>query len=361
MNQERLQKVLHGMNQAGLSQMIISDPTNIFYLTGKLINPGERMLVLLIKADQIPALFINELFPIRENLGVDVVTYNDSQDPIALLLPYIDPGSSLGVDKNWPARFLIKLMHQSPTPIREFTDISTIVDSVRAIKDETERDLMREASRLNDQAMERILKLLPERYTEKRVSRLLLDVYEELGAQGYSFEPIIAYGPNGSDPHHESDSTTTLEEGHSIIIDIGCRKDFYCSDMTRTVFYKKADDLQRKVYNIVLEANLKAIETVKPGVRFCDIDAAARNHIEKFGFGEYFTHRTGHSIGLEVHETGDVSSVNIDPVQEGMIFSIEPGIYLPGKFGVRIEDLVLVTKAGCEVLNHFPKELQIIE
>jgi Xaa-Pro dipeptidase len=131
--------------------------------------------------------------------------------------------------------------------------------------------------------------------------------------------------------------------------------------MTRTVFYKKADDLQRKIYNIVLEANLKAIETVKPGVRFCDIDAAARNHIENFGFGGYFTHRTGHSIGLDVHETGDVSAVNTDIVQEGMIFSIEPGIYLPGKFGVRIEDLVLVTSTGCEVLNHFPKELQIID
>jgi len=361
MNQKRLEKVLEGMTQAGLSQMIISDPTNIFYLTGKWINPGERMLVLLIRSEQIPTLFVNELFPIREKLGLDVVTYNDSQDPIALLLPHIAPDKPLGVDKNWPARFLIELMHQSPIPIKDFVDISSIVDSVRAIKDDMEQQLMREASHINDQAMERVLHLIPNLHTEKKVSRLLLDIYEELGADGYSFEPIIAYGPNGADPHHESDSTTSLKEGDSVIIDIGCRKNFYCSDMTRTVFYKKADDLQRKIYNIVLEANLKAIETVKPGVRFCDIDAAARNHIENFGFGGYFTHRTGHSIGLDVHETGDVSSVNTDIVQEGIIFSIEPGIYLPGKFGVRIEDLVLVTPTGCEVLNHFPKELQIVD
>jgi Xaa-Pro dipeptidase len=358
MNEKRLHKVLQKMSENGLGQMIISDPMTIFYLTGKFIDPGERMLVLLLKVNNRPMLFVNEMFAVKDDFGADVVSYGDSEDPIAILSPHVDNEVLLGVDKVWPARFLIRLMHQ--VKVKDFVDISPIVDSIRARKDEEERELMRVASRINDQAMEQIIAQLPNRYSEKKMAQILLETYQELGAEGFSFEPIIAYGANGADPHHETDATSILNEGDSIIIDIGCRKDFYCSDMTRTVFYKKADELQRKVYNIVLEANMKAIETVKPGVRFCDIDAAARNHISKFGFGQYFTHRTGHSIGLDVHETGDVSSANTEPVDEGMIFSIEPGIYFPGKFGVRIEDLVLVTSDGCEVLNHYPKDLQII-
>ena len=131
--------------------------------------------------------------------------------------------------------------------------------------------------------------------------------------------------------------------------------------MTRTVFYRQVTPLGRKIYETVLEANRRAIATVKPGVRFCDIDAAARQVIASAGYGANFTHRTGHSIGLETHDFGDVSAVNTEMVQPGMIFSIEPGIYLPGQLGVRIEDLVLVTADGCEVLNAYSKELTIVE
>ena len=131
--------------------------------------------------------------------------------------------------------------------------------------------------------------------------------------------------------------------------------------MTRTVFYKSISDHSREVYEIVKEANKRGIEKVKAGVRFCDIDAAARDYIIEKGYGKYFTHRLGHSIGIEVHDFGDVSSANTDKVQVGQIFSIEPGIYLPGDVGVRIEDLVIVTKDGCEVLNHYTKDLIIVE
>ena len=130
--------------------------------------------------------------------------------------------------------------------------------------------------------------------------------------------------------------------------------------MTRTVFLKEASDKAKEVFEIVLEANKRAINTVKPGVRFCDIDAAARDYIASKGYGEYFTHRTGHSIGIDVHDYGDVSAINKDVVEPGMIFSIEPGIYLPGEIGVRIEDLVLVTEDGCEVLNKADKEICIL-
>ena len=131
--------------------------------------------------------------------------------------------------------------------------------------------------------------------------------------------------------------------------------------MTRTVFYKYATDRAKEIYKISLEATLAGTASVKPGVRFCDIDAAARGIIEKAGLGNYFPNRTGHSIGLSTHDFGDVSSVNTDIVRPGMIFSIEPSIKLPGEFGVRVEDLVLVTEDGYEVLNKYNRELMIIE
>ncbi len=154
---------------------------------------------------------------------------------------------------------------------------------------------------------------------------------------------------------------TPLKKGDSIVIDMGCMYQGYCSDMTRTVFYQDVSEKQKEVYQLVLEANIAAEAIIKPGVRLCDIDKAARDVIEKAGYGPHFNHRTGHFIGREVHEYGDVSA-NFDmPVKEGMIFSIEPGIYIEGEFGVRIEDLVLVTEDGCEILNHYPKDLIVIE
>lgn len=153
---------------------------------------------------------------------------------------------------------------------------------------------------------------------------------------------------------------SVVKAGDSIILDIGGTKNGYCSDMTRTFFYQSVSDKSRDVYETVLEANKRAIAAVKPGVPFSQIDAAARDYITEKGYGEFFTHRTGHFIGIECHEAGDVSAANHQLVEPGMIFSIEPGIYLAGEVGVRIEDLVVATTTGCELLNHYPKELTII-
>ena len=196
--------------------------------------------------------------------------------------------------------------------------------------------------------------------TEQELAEELQKIYLELGAEGYSFEPICAYGANAADPHHMTDTVSVGKTGDSVVLDIGCKKDGYCSDMTRTVFIGEASEQAREVYDTVLQANLRAIAAVKPGARFCDVDKAARDYITEKGYGPYFTHRTGHCIGQEVHEAGDVSSVNENVLKPGMIFSIEPGIYLEGKVGVRIEDLVLVTEEGCEVLNRADKALRII-
>ncbi|EYE89258.1 proline dipeptidase [Fervidicella metallireducens AeB] len=358
MNEARLKRVLWEMEARNLPQMLVSDPAAIFYLTGKWIHPGERMLALYINVNGNNKLFINELFPVYEDLGVEKVWFNDTQDSVEILSRYVDKEKPMGIDKNWPARFLLRLMELKGGST--FVNGSVILDRVRMCKDENEKDLMREASRINDLAVDRMIKLIPQMYTEKKMALELQSIYEELGAEGFSFDPIIAYGANAADPHHEPDNST-VKEGDSIIIDIGCKKNSYCSDMTRTVFYKKVSSKSKEVYNVVLEANKRAIELVKPGVRFCDIDNAAREYIEKAGYGKYFTHRTGHSIGIEVHDFGDVSSINTDRVEPGMIFSIEPGIYLTGEVGVRIEDLILVTEDGCEVLNKYDKELIIVE
>ena len=179
------------------------------------------------------------------------------------------------------------------------------------------------------------------------------------GAEGSSFTTIVCFGANAADPHHEPDGTV-LEEGQCVLIDMGCIRERYCSDMTRTFVCGRPDAEFEKVHNLVREANERAEAFIRPGVRFCEIDAAARDYIAAAGYGEYFNHRLGHFIGQTVHEKGDVSSANTAEAKPGMIFSIEPGVYLPGRFGVRVEDLVLVTETGCERLNLEDKHWHIV-
>lgn len=354
----RLEKVLKSMEESKLSQILVTDPVSIFYLTGKWIHPGERMLALYINIQGNHKLFINELFPVEEELGAEKIWFNDTDNPIDILINYLDKDHALGIDKNWPAHFLISLMDKKVIP--QFINGSFIVDDLRMMKDQEEIELMKEASRLNDEAMGKLINEISNAHSELDMIARLDKIYKNIGADGFSFTPIIGYGANAADPHHNSDHTK-LKRGDSIVLDIGCLKNSYCSDMTRTVFYKEVSPKAKEVYQVVLEANKRGIETVKPGAKFCDIDRATRNYIEEAGYGKYFTHRTGHSIGIEVHDKGDVSSTNTEVLKPGMIFSIEPGIYIPGEVGVRIEDLVLVTEDGYEVLNHFNKELQVIE
>lgn len=358
MKLNRVNNVLKAMEEQGLNQMIISSPPAIFYLTGKWFSPGERMIALYLNTKGNHKLVVNKLFPIYEDLGVDLVRYTDIEDPIKILCTIVDKESTLGVDKNWPAHFLIKLMDNKGA--KAFVNSSPIIDRLRMIKDEEEIALMKKSSQINDKVMLELWNRLEEGKTEKYYANLLVDLYENQGVNEFSFSPIIAVSPNGADPHHHS-SNDTIKKGHSIVIDIGGVYNSYCSDMTRTVFWGEApSERHAKIYNIVKEANLNAIGKVKEGMKFSDIDKAARDYIEDAGYREYFTHRTGHSIGIEDHDFGDVSSSNHEEIKAGMIFSIEPGIYLKDDFGVRIEDLVLVTKDGCEVLNSVTKDITII-
>lgn len=358
MKKNRCDKIISKMKNEGINQLIITSSPDIYYATGHLVESGERLQALYLNASGDKKIIINEVCgSIEDNNGVEVYYFNDNSDPIKLLAEMIDSSECIGIDKNWPSHFLIELIELYPK--LKFINSASIVDSVRMIKDKEEIDLLRNASRVVDNVMEDLIKYLGSGVSEKQAANELREIFANYKTYEYSFEPIIAYGANGADPHH-STSDTFPKLGDSVVIDIGGRTDFYCSDITRTVFYGQPSAEAKKIYEIVLEANMRAIKIIKPGVLFSDVDRAARDFIEKSGYGEFFTHRTGHCIGIEDHEYPSVSSNNNMVIQEGMAFSVEPGIYIPGKYGVRIEDIIVVTKDGCEVLNKMPKEFKII-
>lgn len=336
----RFARVTENLARQGLTQMIVSDPPTIFYLTGVRIQPGERMLALLLRADGNHRFFVNALFGTPE-AGIPVENYSDGEDAPAKLLPWLERDKPLGIDKNWPARFLLRLMELDAAPA--YRNASAACDDARAVKDAAEQEAMRASSKVNDDCMAEFEALIRPGITEKEMAEAIRGIYAAHGCSGVSFPPICGFGAHAADPHHDNDDTP-LEAGQCVLIDVGGVYQDYCSDMTRTFFTGEPSEEERKVYELVRQAQAAAEALVKPGVRLCEIDAAARDLITEAGYGPYFNHRLGHFIGLEDHEAGDVSAVNENVVTPGMCFSIEPGIYLPGKFGVRIEDLVLVTE-----------------
>ena len=350
----RIKKLQQLLEENNLEQIIISNPISIYYFIAKHFHPGERLMVLLVSKEGKPKLFLNELFPCEEMEDVDIIRLNDKEDVVGILASEITE-SRIGVDHEWAAGFLLSLMERNVG--KEFVAAGSLINQCRRLKDEQEIELMRQSSRMNDLAMEEVKKLLIPGVKEIEVVRQLEHIFQEINSEAISYGGIVAFKENAADPHGKS-GDRVLAEGDSIVIDMGCVYQGYYSDMTRTFFVK--ENSMREVYDIVLQANLNAIARVKPGVKLSDIDAAARSVIEDAGYGPYFTHRTGHGIGLEIHEPLDVSSTNDTLAEVGMCFSIEPGIYLPGKGGIRIEDLVVVTEEGCEVLNSYPKTAEII-
>ena len=359
MDREKLKRIYKKMEERNLSQMIITDPPAIFYLTGKWIHPGERMLALYISTKGKETFFVNRLFPIEEDLGVEIQYFDDTEDSVELLSKVVDKESSLGVDKTWPARFLLRL--QELGAASSYVNGSVIVDKVRQIKDKDEQEKLIQSSLLNDAVMAELIPYVVKGHTEKELNAIARELYKKHGASDVSFDPITAYGRGAADPHHETDDTKG-KRGDCVLLDIGGVLNNYISDMTRTVFLGEVSERHKEIYQIVWDANLRGIAMAKPGNRMCDVDLACRNYIEEKGFGKYFTHRTGHSAGIEDHEVGDVSSVNEEIIEVGQCFSVEPGIYIPEEnIGVRVEDLVLITEDGCTVLNHYPKDLLIVK
>ena len=354
MNQQRLNRVRDFMAQQGLQQIIVTSTASVYYLTGLWVEPHERMIALYLSMTEC-ILFGNEIFGLPEVEGAKLCIHADGENPVEALAGQAAPGC-IGIDKDWASRVLIPLMQARPDlhPVLG----SAPVDLARMIKDEAERHALRVASRINDLVVEGAIAALREGVREQELASLVNRLFLEQGADGEGVQ-LVCFGANAADPHHAA-GPDIIQRGDCAVFDIFTPIGRYWCDMTRTVFFQQAGEEQRRVYELVRRANQTAIDLVRPGVPLRELDRAARLVIEEGGYGPRFTHRLGHGIGLDCHEPADVSGASEAVAREGMVFSIEPGIYLPGKFGVRIEDLVLVTEHGCEVLNQAGKELRIV-
>jgi len=234
-----------------------------------------------------------------------------------------------------------------------------LISSLRASKDAEEQEIMRKSQEITDRAFTRILDYVRPGVTEREIAARLVYEMMCLGAAKPSFDPIVAAGANGSMPH-AIPGDTVIEKGMFVTMDFGSLYKGYCSDMTRTVAVGEPTEEMRKVYNIVLQAQLAGIAAAKPGPDAGAPDVAAREVIDQAGYGEYFGHGFGHSLGLEIHEAPGFSRFEKGELPVGAVVSAEPGIYLPGRFGVRIEDVVILTEGGCEVITKSPKELIVL-
>ena len=241
----------------------------------------------------------------------------------------------------------------------ELVPAADLLAELRAVKDPEELEIMIAAQRIAEKALTDILNEIRPGVTEKEIAARLQYLMLHYGAEDKSFDPIVVSGPNGSLPHGIP-SAKQVQQGEFITMDFGCKYGGYCSDMTRTVALGEPTGEMRKVYQTVLEAQLAGIAVTKAGVPGKSIDAAARKVIEDAGYGEYFGHGYGHSLGIEIHESPNANTREETLLPVGAVVSAEPGIYLPGKFGVRIEDVTVLTADGCMVLTKSPKELIIL-
>ena len=241
----------------------------------------------------------------------------------------------------------------------ELVPMQQKISAFRAVKEPWELELMRKAQAIADQAFTEVLGRVKVGMTEKQLQAELIYCLYKNGGEGLSFDPIVVSGPNTSLPHGVA-GDRVICEGDFVTMDFGVLYKGYCSDMTRTVAVGFATDEMKKVYDTVLQAQLAGIAATKAGVTGKSVDAAARQVIEDAGYGQYFGHGYGHSLGLEVHESPNCNPREESIMQENMVTSAEPGIYLPGKFGVRIEDVVVFTADGCENITFSPKNLLIV-
>ena len=241
----------------------------------------------------------------------------------------------------------------------QLVSASDLMEELRMVKDPEEVALMRAAQKVTDAAFAEILDFIRPGLTEQEISARLQYIMLRMGAERMAFDPIVAAGANGSKPHAVP-SDNVIEKGQFITLDFGAKVDGYCSDMTRTIAVGQPTDEMRLVYDTVLAAQLAGMEKVKGGVLGSEVHNAAAQVIADAGYGAYFGHGYGHSLGIEIHESPRFAPAWPKPIPAGALLSAEPGIYIPGKFGVRIEDVLLVTEEGYEDITHSPKELIIL-
>ncbi|RCX20357.1 Xaa-Pro dipeptidase [Fontibacillus phaseoli] len=347
------------MEQQGIQTLLITDPKHVYYLTGFLSNPHERFLGILFQPGSEPVLVVPALDEeaARAATGsMEIITHLDTDNPYHLLQKRLQGSvGTLGLEKEnlTIARFeqLQKALGFTTTH-----DVGPWLRDLRVRKTADEVEKMSHAVRLIEQVLQESLKQVKEGVSENELVAEVEYQIRKLGADGPSFDSMVLSGEKTALPHGVP-GERKLRRGDLLMFDIGVYASGYASDITRTFAFGELSEEQVRIYETVLAANEAAIAAISPGVTFASIDKAARDVIEAAGYGPYFIHRLGHGLGIDVHEFPSVHGQNEYLLSEGNVFTVEPGIYVPGVGGVRIEDDCLVTENGVRVLTSFPKQL----
>ena len=360
----RMEKVREGMAKAGVDVFLAGPSSNLFYLTGYGVKADERLFLLVLPLKEEPFLIANLLYREQvKSLPVkDQVYWKDGEDPFGFLSDKIKqrniPVKRAALEAQLPALFTLPLGRCFPDT--DFVLGSSITEPLRQYKDASELDLIRKACRESDAALAALIDKgsFWIGKTEKEFWEALSSEFSRRGLN--NFGASVQKGENAAIPHYTT-GRAPIEKGKCLLVDFWAALEGYNTDCTRTFHFGKPDPEFEKVHAIVLEAHLAAEAKARPGNLLEDVDIAARGVITKYGYGEYFNHRVGHGIGIDVHEGDPVNTGVKVPIKPGMVFSIEPGIYIPGRLGVRIENLVAIGEKGPEALHAFPRELKIIE
>jgi len=358
---DRIERAAKEAEAADLAALLVTPSADLVYLAGYDPPPLERLTCLVVRPSGDPVLLVPALERPRGlespvGARVDVATWNDGDDPYEALGPLIPQEGRLGAtDQMWAVHLLGA---QRARPGAEFVSASAVLSKLRAVKDPSELELLSRAARGADEAFRKLADTRLEGLREEEVAVLLASLLREVGHEEVSFT-IVGSGPNGASPHHEPGGRA-IRAGDPIVLDFGGKVGRYCSDISRTVCVGEPPRGFEEVYDVVREAQEAAFRAVAPGATGREIDSMARDVIAQAGYGQRFIHRTGHGIGLEAHESPYISPENDEPLEAGMCFSIEPGVYLEGRFGVRIEDIVTVTETGANRLNRADRDLRTI-
>ncbi|MFH9824179.1 aminopeptidase P family protein [Streptomyces bobili] len=359
---ERMARAAREAVAAGLSGVLVTPGPDLFWLCG--YHPTaitERLTLLVLTPETEPHLLVPALErPDAEAApgagAVRVTDWSDGQDPYAAAAGLLRPHGRYGVsDAAW-ALHLLGL--QEALPLTAYRALTTALPMLRAVKDEHEVARLAAAGAAADATYEDILGV---RFAGRRETEVAADLARLLREHGHSQVDftVVGSGPNGANPHHEA-GDRVIRDGDMVVLDFGGLKDGYGSDTTRTVHVGPPTDEERRVHDLVRTAQQAAFEAVRPGVSCQEIDRVARAVITDGGYGDHFIHRTGHGIGVTTHEPPYLVEGEEQPLVPGMCFSIEPGVYLPGRFGVRIEDIVTCTAEGGRRLNGTPHELAVV-
>jgi Xaa-Pro aminopeptidase len=359
----RMRRVVADATEAGLDGLLITPGPDLVWLTGyRPTAITERLTVLVLVPDREPTLLVPSLErPDAEDAvgapSLAIVDWADGEDPFARAADYLSPTATMGIaDSAW-AMHLLGL--QDAVPGSSYRSLTQSLPMLRAVKDANEIARLAAAGAAADATYEQILGVRFAGRKETDVAADLARLLRDFGHEQVDFT-VVGSGPNGANPHHEA-GDRTIEVGDAIVLDFGGLMDGYGSDTSRTVCVGEPSADVRAVHEIVRLAQQAGVEAVRPGVACQDIDRAARSVITDAGYGEQFIHRTGHGIGTTTHEPPYMIEGEEQPLVPGMCFSVEPGIYLAGQFGVRIEDIVTVTETGGLRLNNTERDLQIVQ